>query len=62
MTRDEELWGVALWVERMHGSEGPAHIEAQIARLASCGELAGVKMWRSVGQRFDQLSRRTGLQ
>lgn len=62
MTRDEELWGVALWVERTHDCDGSAHIAAQMTRLAADGDEAGIAMWRAVGERFDQLRERTSLQ
>ena len=62
MTRDEELWGVALWVERTHGAEGEAHIAAQMTRLATDGDEAGIVMWRLVSERFDRLRESSSLQ
>ncbi|QDM41341.1 hypothetical protein [Altererythrobacter sp. TH136] len=58
MTRDKELWAVALWVERTHGEYGPQYIAEQIGRLALEGDEGGIAMWRSVAERFDQLSER----
>ncbi len=55
LTRDQELWGVALWVEKNHGESGPTYIASQIERLALEGDEAGVAMWRTVAERFDQL-------
>jgi hypothetical protein len=55
MTRDQELWGVALWVETTHGAAGPAHIAGQITRLAKDGDEQGIAMWRAVADRYDQL-------
>lgn len=55
MTRDQELWGVALWVEKAHGAAGPTHIAEQITRLARDGDEQGVTMWRTVAERFDQV-------
>lgn len=57
LTRDQELWGVTLWVEKNHGENGPTFIAQQIERLALEGDEAGVAMWRTVAERFDQLSR-----
>lgn len=57
LNRDQELWGVALWVEKNHGENGPTFIAQQIERLALEGDEAGVAMWRTVAERFDQLSR-----
>lgn len=61
MTRDQELWGVALWLDRTHGDEGPAHIAQEVARLAKAGDPAGVAMWRQVAERYDQLRQTTSI-
>lgn len=58
MTRDQELWGVALWVEKTFGANGWLHIAQQQDRLLGEGDLDGVAMWRAVGERFDQLAER----
>lgn len=55
LTREQELWGVALWVEKNHGESGPTFIAGQIERLVLEGDEAGVAMWRTVTERFDQL-------
>jgi hypothetical protein len=59
VTRDQELWGVALWVEKTHGGCGPDHIAAQVSRLAAEGDEEGIAMWRAVAERFDKLHERT---
>lgn len=58
MTRDQELWAMALHVEREHGADGPAFIIAQAERNRLAGERAGVDLWEAVGQRFEQLQSR----
>lgn len=55
MTRDQELWGMALWVEKHHGKNGWFYIAQQQDRLLAEGEFGGVATWRQVGQRFEQL-------
>jgi len=55
LTRDQELWGIALWVEKNHGESGPTYVASQIERLTLEGDEAGVTMWRTVAERFDQL-------
>lgn len=55
LTRDQELWAMALWVEKHHGDAGWLHIAQQQDRLLAEGELDGVAMWREVGRRFEQL-------
>lgn len=57
LTREQELWGVALWVETNHGDRGPSYIAGQIERLVLQGDDAGAAMWRSVAERFELLIR-----
>ena len=58
LTRDHELWGVALWVEKTHVEVGWLFIAQQQDRLLAEGDLDGVAMWRDVSQRHEQLSSR----
>ncbi len=55
ISREKELWALALWVEEHHGPDGPAYIADQIARLASQEEPLGVSLWLNVAERFEQL-------
>ncbi len=55
MTRDEELWGMALWVEKNHGEEGWFYIAQQQDRLLAEGDFGGMKLWRDVDERFKKL-------
>lgn len=55
LNRNQELWAVALWVEKNHGEEGPAYIAQQIQRLFDEGDEAGIATWRTIAERFDQL-------
>lgn len=57
MTREQELWGVALWVEKQHGPDGPRFIAEQIGRLTLAREAEGVAMWRRIAERFEALQR-----
>jgi hypothetical protein len=45
LAMERELWAIALWVEKHHGTEGPAYIAEQIERLAMDRDEAGVAMW-----------------
>ena len=56
-TRDQELWGVALWVEKTHGESGWFHIAQQRDRLLKEGDLDGEAMWREVSLRYNLLDR-----
>lgn len=55
MTSEQELWALALWVEKHHGNDGPNHIAEQVTRLAEAGDFEGVTMWLKVADRFDAL-------
>lgn len=55
MTRDQELWGVAMWVENTHAKAGWLFIAQQQDRLLASGDLDGLAMWREVSQRYEQL-------
>jgi hypothetical protein len=57
MTRDQELWGMALWVERTHGVHGWFYIAQQQDRLLEEGDYEGVAVWRTVAERFERLTR-----
>ena len=59
LTRDQELWGVALWVEKIHAVTGWLFIAQQQDRLLVEGDLDGVAMWREVSQRYQQLGEET---
>lgn len=47
MTRDQELWAIALWLEKTHGDRWADHIATEVARLAATGDEEGISMWRA---------------
>lgn len=55
ITRDQEIWGIALWIEKRHGNGGWLHIAQQQDRLLAEGDFDGVDLWREVGRRYDEL-------
>lgn len=61
LTRDQELWGVALWVEKHHGDLSWFHIAQQKDRLLADGDFDGIAMWNEVERRIDLLKRRPPL-
>ena len=63
MTRDQEIWSVALWVEKHHGRNGWLFISQQQDRLLAAADYDGMAMWRQVSQRLEalQLQRETEL-
>lgn len=58
LTRDQELWGMALWGEKAHGNRGPSFIAGRIDALARSGEKDGARLWQEVARRFDRLADR----
>ena len=55
MTRDQEIWGIALWVEKNHGRSGATFIAEQVERLATGEDSEGIFLWREVARRYEQL-------
>ena len=56
LTRDKEILGMALWVEKHHGENGWLHIAQQQDRLLEEGDYDGMNLWRKVGERFEELT------
>ena len=56
VTRDQEIWGMALWVEQNHGPAAQQYIAEQVARLAEQGDPDGVKLWIRVKAALAELS------
>lgn len=61
LTRDQELWGVALWVEKAHSENAQGYMAEQVTRLAEAGDAAGIAMWRAVAERYDKLRENTSI-
>ena len=55
MTPDEERWAEALAIERQHGMMAPMYIAERISALALAGDFAGVRRFREIADRYDQL-------
>lgn len=54
-TRDQELWALALSIERQHGADGPRVIAEKIGAFALAGESGAVELWQDVARRYDKL-------
>lgn len=59
MNREQEIWGMALWVNKHHAADGHDFIAARIASLEADGEHDGANLWRQVENSYLQL--RIGL-
>lgn len=52
-TRDQELWALALSIEREHGADGPRIIAEKIGAFALAGEAGAVELWSEVARRYE---------
>lgn len=60
ISREKELWALALWVEKRHGEDGPRYIAKKVGEMVLAGEAGGVDLWKAVAERFAQLSKPDG--
>ena len=58
LTRDQELWGMALWVDKHHGDAGGEFIASKIDQLNRAGAQDGGRLWQNVARRYEQLVER----
>lgn len=54
---DWELWACANEVLRQHGDGAPVFVAERIGALALSGDMEGVRTWRAIARRVDQLQR-----
>lgn len=55
VTRKQEIWALALSVERKHGGEGQCYIDGRIATFKSSGPPEAVALWKQVSRSWKQL-------
>src|SRR3546814_4758242 len=55
LTREQERWAEALAVHRRHGESAPLFVAERIGALALAGDVAGIRRWREIAARLDQL-------
>jgi hypothetical protein len=53
---DWELWACAQAVLKQHGARAADHAAERIAALETAGDEAGVRTWRGIATRIEQLS------
>lgn len=56
ITRDQELWALALWVEREHGEHGDRFIAERVLHFEETGETGGQELWMQVARRYVELT------
>lgn len=53
--REQELWALALWVEREFGEDGESFIAERVLHFELKAEEGGKHLWLNVARRFVQL-------
>jgi len=56
VTREHEIWALALSVERKHGENAARYIAQRVAAFEQSGPPDAVALWRQVQRRYKQLS------
>ncbi|MGN6373954.1 MAG: DUF6961 family protein [Sphingomonas sp.] len=57
MNGDRERWAEVLAVEHQHGENAPQFIAGRIGALALAGDMEGVRRWREIASRLDEIRR-----
>lgn len=55
VTREQELWALALWVEREHADDGEKFIAERVLLFDAEGNIDGRQLWMGVARRFARL-------
>lgn len=61
MHREQELWALALWVEKHHPHDAREYFREQMTRLADAADEPGIAIWLAVADQYDGLQEGTGL-
>ena len=56
VTREQEIWALALSVERKHGENAARYIAQRVVAFEQSGPPEAVALWRQVQRRYKQLS------
>ena len=57
VTRDQELWAMALWIEKRHGADAGVYIAEKVGQAVLEADPVGVELWKGIASRYDQLMR-----
>ena len=55
ITREQEIWAMALWVDREHGEDAEECIAGKVLHFEHLGDEGGQKLWMQVARRYLQL-------
>lgn len=56
LDREQELWAMALWVEKTQGENAWFYIAQQKDRLLADGDPLGLGLWNEVERRLEMLA------
>lgn len=52
ITREQEIWAMALWVDREHGEDAEQFIAERVLHFEESGEKRGKELWLQVARRY----------
>lgn len=52
ISRDQELWAMALWVDREHGEEAEEFLAGKVLHFEETGYAGGKELWMEVARRY----------
>ncbi len=55
VTHEQELWAMALWVDREHGEDGERFIAERVLHFDVEGDDGSKQLWSDVARRFIHL-------
>jgi hypothetical protein len=55
ITREQEIWAMALWVDREHGEDAVEFIAKRVLHFEATGETGGKDLWMQVARRHVEL-------
>ena len=55
ISREQEIWALALWMDREHGQEAEQFIAGKVLHFEELGDLGGRELWLQVARRYIEL-------
>ncbi len=55
VTREQEIWAIALWVDREHGEDAERFIAERVLHFECQGDDGGQELWMNVARRYVEL-------
>lgn len=55
ISREQEIWAMALWVDREHGDDAEQFIAAKVLHFESVDDRGGQDLWMQVARRYVEL-------